>query len=93
MIVGVLQAELYMQGCSSLKEKRMIIKSLKDRISKKFNVSVAELDYLDKWQRALIAFATVSNNKSNTDKVLQKIFQLLDKEINFELINHQFEYK
>ena len=93
MIVGLLKAELYMQGCSSLKEKRMIIKSLKDRISKKFNVSVAELDYLDKWQRALIAFATVSNSKSHTDKVLQKIFQLLDNEIRFELINHQFDYR
>ena len=91
MIIGVLEAELYMQGCSSLKEKRMIVKSLKDRVSKKFNVSVAELDYLDKWQRALIAFVTVSNSKKHTDEVLQKIFQLLDNEISFELINHQFE--
>ena len=93
MILGVLKVELYMQGCSSLKEKRMIIKSLKDRISNKFNVSVAELDYLDKWQRALIAFAIVSNSKSHSDKVLQKIFQLIDHEIQFELINHQFVYK
>ncbi len=76
-----------------LKRKKNDCKSLKDRVSKKFNVSVAELDYLDKWQRALIAFATVSNSKKHTDKVLQKIFQLLDNEINFELINHQFDYK
>ena len=93
MILAVLKVELYMQGCSSLKEKRMIIKSLKDRIAKKFNVSVAELDYLDKWQRALIAFAIVSNSKSYSDKVLQKIFQLVDSEIQFELINHQFVYR
>ena len=93
MIVGVLQAELYLPGCSSLKEKRMIVKSLKDRISRKFNVSVAEIDYLDKWQRALIAFASVSNSRSHTEEVIQKIFQLLDKEISFELINHQFDYR
>jgi len=93
MIIGVLRAEIFMGGCASLKQKRMIIKSLKDRISKKFNVSVAELDYLDKWQRALIAFANVSNSKMHTDQVLQKIFQLLDKEIQFELINYKFEYK
>jgi len=93
MILGVLRVELYLQGCSSLKEKRMIIKSLKDRISKKFNVSVAELDYLDKWQRALLAFAIVSNSKSHSDEVLQKIFQLIDNELQFELINHQFVYR
>ena len=93
MIIGVLQAELYMQGCSSLKEKRMIVKSLKDRIAKKFNVSVAELEYQDKWQRAQLAFAIVSNSKGHADQVLQKIFQLLDSEVNSELINHQFEYK
>jgi uncharacterized protein len=93
MIIGVLKAELFMQGCSSLKEKRMIIKSLKDRIKKKFNVSVAELDFMDKWQRALLAFVLVSNSKSHTDEVLQKIFQFLDSELSFELINHQFDYK
>ena len=71
----------------------MIIKSLKDRIAKKFNVSVAELDYLDKWQRAKLAFAIVSNSKGFADQVLQKIFQLVDSEINCELINHKFEYK
>jgi len=93
MIIGVLKAELFMQGCSSLKEKRMIIRSLKDRIKNKFNVSVAELDYLDKWQRAQLAFVLVSNSKSHTDEVLQKIFQLLDNDLAFELINHKFEYK
>lgn len=93
MIVGILQAELYLQGCSSLKEKRMIIKSLKDRISKKYNVSTAEIDYLDKWQRTLVAFAIVSNKKSHSEEVLQKIFQLLDNDLRFELINHQFDYK
>ena len=71
----------------------MIVKSLKDRIAKKFNVSVAELEYQDKWQRAQLAFAIVSNSKKHTDQVLQKIFQLLDSEVNSELINHQFEYK
>ena len=93
MIVGVLKAELYLPGCSSLKEKRMIVKSLKDRISRKFNVSVAEIDYLDKWQRALLGFAAVSNSKAHTDEVLQKIFQLLDKNLNFEIIKYKFEYK
>ena len=93
MIVGILQAELFISESSSLKEKRMIIKSFKERVINKFNVSVAEIDYQDKWQRALIAFATVSNKKSHTEEILQKIFQLLDNEFRFELINYKFEYR
>ncbi len=93
MIVGVLEVELFLPGCLSLKEKRMVIRSVKDKVSKKFNTSVAEIDFLDKWQRASLAFATVSNSKAFTEEVLQKIFQLLDKNISFELIKHRFDYK
>ena len=93
MIVGVLEIEIYLHGCRSLKEKRMVIRSVKDSISKKFNVSVAEIDFLDKWQRASMAFAKVSNSRSHTEEVLQKIFQLLDKNLNFEIIKYKFEYK
>lgn len=93
MIVGVLQTEFYLPGCSSLKEKRMIVKSVKDKISNKFNVSVAEVDYLDKWQRALIGIAVVSNKKSHSEEVLQKIFQSLDNDFRFDIVNHQFGFK
>jgi uncharacterized protein len=93
MVVGVLEAELHIPGCQSLKEKRMVIRSVKDKVSKKFNTSVAEIDFLDKWQRASLAFATVSNNKHHTEEVLQKIFQMLDNDLNFELIKHRFDYK
>lgn len=93
MIVGVLTAELFIQNSLSLKDKRMILRSIKDKTSKRFNVSVAEIDFLDKWQRSLMAFAVVSNNKSFTEEVLQKIFQMLDHDLNFELINYKFEYK
>lgn len=93
MIVGVLETEFYMQSCSSLKEKRMIVKSVKDKISKKFNVCIAEIDYLDKWQRALIGIAIVSNSKSYTEEVLQKIFQMLDNDLRFEIVNHKYGFK
>jgi len=93
MIVGVLEAELHLPECLSLKDKRMVIRSIKDKVSKKFNTSVAEIDYLDKWQRASLAFATVSNSKHHTEEVLQKIFQMLDKSLSFELIKYRFDYK
>lgn len=93
MIVGVLETEFYIQRSTSLKEKRMILKSVKEKISNKFNASIAELDYLDKWQRALIGVAVVSNKKSYTQEVLQKIFQTLDNDLRFEIVNHQFGFK
>jgi uncharacterized protein YlxP (DUF503 family) len=93
MIVGILEAELHLPGCLSLKDKRMVIRSIKDKVSKKFNASVAEIDFLDKWQRASLAFATVSNSKHHVEEILQKIFQLLDKNISFELIKFKFDYR
>ncbi|MCB0282411.1 MAG: DUF503 domain-containing protein [Calditrichae bacterium] len=93
MIVGLLEIEILIPGSESLKDKRIVIKSIKDLISKKFNASVAEIDFLDKWQRSLIAFAVVSNSKSFTEDVLQKIFHQLDKDQRFEICRQRFEYK
>lgn len=93
MIVGVLEIEIFIPGSLSLKDKRMVIKSLKDTVSKKFNASVAEVDFLDKWQRAAIGCAVVTNSRNHAEDVLQKIFHLLDCNANFEISKHRFEYK
>ena len=57
--VGVLTLELRLDDAHSLKDKRQIVKSLKDRLRGRFNVSVSEIDYQDLWQRGLVAVATV----------------------------------
>ncbi len=92
MIIGVLQAELLIPGSDSLKYKRTVLRSAVDRLRKKFNVSVAETDYNDKWQRALLGIAVVSNNRSFADEVLQKVFHLLDGIPELEIIEYRFEY-
>ena len=71
----------------------MILRSIKDKTKNKFNVSVAEIDYLDKWQRSIMAFVLVSNKRSYTEEVLQKIFHLLDKDFSFEILKHNIDYK
>ena len=58
--IGVLTLELRLENSHSLKDKRHVVKSLKDRLRNKFNVSVAEIDYQDLWQRAVVAAVTVS---------------------------------
>jgi len=92
MIVGTLEVELYLSGSDSLKYKRMIIRSLRDRLRKKFNVSVAETDLNDKWQRARLGLAVVGNSRAYVDEVLQKAFVLIDALPEAEIVDHGFDY-
>jgi uncharacterized protein YlxP (DUF503 family) len=71
--VGVMILELRMDEAHSLKDKRHYVKSLKDRLRTRFNVSVSEIDYQDLWQRGLIAVATVSAEQSHAEQVLQNV--------------------
>ena len=70
-VIGVLTLELHLEFSHSLKEKRHVIESLKDRLRHKFNVAVAEIDYHDTWQRSVIAAVTVSNDQTYAEKVLR----------------------
>jgi uncharacterized protein len=71
--IGVLTLNLYLPGCSSLKEKRSRIKPLIHQLQREFNVAVAELDHQDVWQSSQIACVTVSNNQSFVRTSLQTI--------------------
>jgi uncharacterized protein YlxP (DUF503 family) len=88
MFIGTLQIELYLPGCLSLKEKRFVLQSLKSRLRNKFNVSVAEVDYLDKWQRTVIACAVVSNEKKHVDSMLDSVFRFIDQDTHTEIVEH-----
>lgn len=68
--IGVLTLELRIPDAHSLKEKRHHVLSLKERLRHKFNVSVAEIDYQDIWQRALISVVTVSSSRQFAKQVL-----------------------
>ena len=71
--IGVLTLEIRVQNAHSLKDKRHVVKSLKDRLRHKFNVSVAEIDYQDLWQRALVAAVTVASDHAHGELVLQTV--------------------
>lgn len=78
MIVGVCRLELYIPEANSLKAKRKVIKSLKDRVRKKFNVSIAEVELQDLWQRAILGVVTVSNDKKQVDAVFSKVISFME---------------
>ena len=69
----MLTLDIHVESSHSLKEKRHVIKSLKDRLRERFNVSVAEIDYLDSWQNSVVAAVTVSNDRIHAEKTLQAV--------------------
>jgi hypothetical protein len=71
--IGVLTLDIHIEHSHSLKEKRHVIKSLKDRLRERFNVSVAEIDHLDSWQSSVIAAVTVANDRVRAEQVLQAV--------------------
>ena len=92
MIVGILSVEIIIPSAASLKDKRKIVLSIKDRLRKKFNVSVAEIEYQDKWQRSVLGVAIISGKRNFVEESLNKVFDFLDNEISFEIIKYNFEY-
>jgi uncharacterized protein YlxP (DUF503 family) len=72
--VAVLTLEIIVEHSHSLKEKRHVVKSLKDRLKQRFNIAVAEIDGLDSWQRSAVAAAvTVSNDRTHAEQMLQAV--------------------
>jgi hypothetical protein len=69
--IGVLTLELRLEHSHSLKEKRHVLESVKDRLRHKFNVAVSEIDCHDLWQRSVVAVVTVSPDQVFAEKVLR----------------------
>ena len=77
MIVGLTTWELHLEGCRSLKDKRHVLKSLKDRLHNRFNVSAAETDHHDLWQRAELTVCVVSTDRTQAERVLREADRLV----------------
>lgn len=79
LCVGILEVELLLPGANSLKEKRRVLRSVLDRLVQKYQVSVAETGYQNKWGRALIGIAGAGSDRARMVSLLQKIEEeLLD---------------
>jgi uncharacterized protein len=78
MHIGTLTVVLYLHAAESLKDKRQVVKSLIETTRQKFNISIAEVDDLDKWRKATIGIAFVSNDKAYVNRVLDKVVNTLE---------------
>ena len=77
MTVGIARLTLYLPQSHSLKEKRMVLRRVKDRLKAKFNVAVAEVEDNDVWQRAVLGLAVVGNDRRFTDGALDEVIRFV----------------
>jgi len=91
LIIGLLQLDILIPESNNLKEKRSTIKSLKETIRKRFNVSIAETGKLDKWSRSEISITKVSNEAKFIRQEFQKIQNDIESRYPVEIIDKQEE--
>jgi hypothetical protein len=90
-VIGLLVIELHFPEAQSLKAKRMVVKSIRDRLRRRFNVAVAETGYLELWQRAELAAVSVSGTRSRLESELEAMSRELENHFPSELVNTSFE--
>jgi uncharacterized protein len=88
MPVGLLTLELHLAEAHSLKDKRQVLRSLKERLRANFNVAVAELDFEDTWQRSVVGVVTLSNEDRHVAEMLQKVLAEADRILGPLLVSH-----
>lgn len=91
MIVGTLEVKLLLREARTLKDKRQVISSVKDRLRNHFNVSVAEVDQQDNRQLAVLGIAMVSNEAHHLKTALGQILEALRSHPVAELVGHEME--
>ena len=72
-VIAFLTLELRIEGAHSLKDKRAVLRSLKDRLRSKYNVAIAELDASNAWQRATIGIVSISTSRDYLDGLMQNV--------------------
>ena len=91
MTIGVLQLELGIPDAMSLKDKRRVIKSIKDRIAHAHNVSIAEVGALDEHRRCIMGLAMVSNDSRYVEGALSKLVDFIRTVPQATLMDYQIE--
>lgn len=91
MIVGTLKARLVIREARTLKDKRQVVSSIKDKLRNHFNISIAEVDEQDNRQLAVLGIAMVSNETQHLRKALSQVVEALRSHPVAELVDHEME--
>jgi uncharacterized protein len=89
--IGLLQLDFRIPGSRSLKDKRRVLNSLKQRMRNRYNCSVAETEYLDVWARAHLAVCVVSGSSRHANEQLNEIVRFASSHHEAELVDYAIE--
>jgi len=91
MVIGILQMELLLPETHSLKDKRSVLSRIKNGVRKQFNVSVAELRYLDQFSRTLLGIVTINNETKIVDQILGQVEKFIELQAGIQVLNRKVE--
>ena len=91
MKIGLLRIHFHIAEAQSLKQKRQVMRSIKDRLRNQFNVAVAEIGSNDLWQTGELAVVTVANAHRFVDSMLQKINNFIEEQLPIRVIEGRIE--
>jgi uncharacterized protein YlxP (DUF503 family) len=93
MVVGIVRIELHIPASRSLKDKRQVVRGLKDRIRERARAAVAEVDHHDLWQRAALGVAVVAADGGQARELLQSVRGLVEHTFEAQLTDWQERYE
>jgi uncharacterized protein YlxP (DUF503 family) len=92
MPVGLVTLEIHLSNAHSLKDKRQVLRSLKDRLRGQFNVAVAELDHQELWQRAVVGVVSLSSDANHLEQSLRAVILESERLLGRDLVGHEMEF-
>ncbi|NOZ64045.1 MAG: DUF503 domain-containing protein [Caldiserica bacterium] len=91
MIIGALRLHIYLPESQSLKDKRQVLQSYKEKLRRKFQVSVCELEKQDSWRESILGVAYINSSRVQVEKVLDNVISFGDMVKNLEVLNFEKE--
>ena len=91
MTVGIARLTLFLPEAHSLKEKRMVLRRVKDRAQQKFNLAIAEVGDNDLWQRAVLGMAVVGNGRRFVESALDEIIRFVRGEVEVSNVEREIQ--
>jgi uncharacterized protein YlxP (DUF503 family) len=92
MQIGLLTLEIHISDAQSLKDKRQVLRSLKDRLRAHFNVAVAELEHQELWQRSKVGVVSISSDSRHLEESFAAIAAESERLLGRDLVSHEIDY-
>lgn len=92
MVVGLASIDIHIPESGSLKTKRQFVKRIKDRVKNRFNVSIAEVDHNDLWQRTTLGVSVVANQRQFANQVLSGVVEFVGKINGVQILDYSVEF-